>query len=125
MPPPTAGGGPLGAGVGEGVGVGVGSAGASSVSVSASFGFLMCSKLSSASSNSSLGEAEEEDEEVWSPVRAESSGRLDGTSNSGQSLPCADSMKLRQIGPAVGPPKPVYSRDCGCPTQTAVEYFGV
>jgi hypothetical protein len=50
-----------------------------------------------------------------------SSGRLDGTWNSGQLLPWAASMKERQIGPEVGPPKPVEARDSGCPVQTAVE----
>ena len=59
------------------------------------------------------------------PWNADRLGRLEGTSQAGQSLPCADSMNERQIGPEVGPPKPVEARESGCPVQTAVEYFGV
>src|SRR6476659_6803995 len=85
-----------------------------------SFSFSSSSSVDSVDSVLGAGYAR-----VCSLCRPERLGRLEGVGNSGQLPSCADSMKARQIGPAVGPPNPVASRDCGCPTQTAVEYIGV
>jgi hypothetical protein len=65
------------------------------------------------------------DDAVCAPWNETRVGRLEGTVKSGQLLPWAASMKERQIGPEVGPPNPVESRESGCPVHTAVEYSGV
>src|SRR3954449_9454130 len=109
MPPPTAGGAlgaDSGAGAGSGAASGSGASGSGASSLPPPLPFEGFSFASSSSSNSpSFGtDAEEEVCSLFSP---ESSGRLDGAENSGQLPAAAASMKERQIGPAVGPPKPV------------------
>src|SRR6187399_2527898 len=103
-PPPTEGG-VAGAGVGSGAGSGAGSASSSGAAPpalpsSSSAG----SSVVSSSSYSSYSYSPEEELEVWSLSSSDSSGRVEGSGNSGQSPATADSMKERQIGPAVGPP---------------------
>src|SRR5262245_31989550 len=103
MPPPTEAGGPTSSGGGVTSGGGSESASDSGSSPSPLSPFFPSSVSSSYSSSPNVDDASEE-ERVCSLSRPERSGRLEGTSNSGQSPPWAADMKLCQIGPAVGPP---------------------